>query len=199
MEEDQEALQRWARIMTQRGHAGMFARPNNPIERAMVERSTAAEWARSLAEQYGHRVTDINSSPSDPPDCIGVLNGRMIEIELAELVDGKILASHAGYRLGSNHRAPNFEDAQWTAERFVREVASLISLKHSKYSKIGRIFDVLLIHSDEPWLRYSMVSQWMNNSAFEDCESFRAVYLLLTYDPNHADHWPIIKLCGRLS
>ena len=191
-----DGMERWAHLYDQRGHAGGFARKTSD-ERALVERQTVEEWRRSLEAQSGLLVTPVVQCEADPPDFIGQCLGRAITIELVERVDSELLSELAGAsRQGrlDETRAQSFDRAQWTSERFVHEIGSVLDKKHAKYGPAGLRVDILVIHTAEPWLRARFVRDWLRSAKFEPRGSIGNAHLLLTYDPNEGEHWPLFEI-----
>ena len=61
--DDNDGLMRWVGEMNKRG---TFA-AQDPQDRAVVEASTANEWALAVNEKYGLRVTNTCSCDSESP------------------------------------------------------------------------------------------------------------------------------------
>lgn len=176
---------------------GIFGR-RYQSDKVIIEVSTVEEWARAIASEFGVHVTKICICKDDPPDCIATVSGKQISIELAELVDSnRVLECAKAVETGNqppHHQGTGFEKTQWSKERFFRELNSLIDKKNLKYEKNKLVFDVLLIHTDEPWLSPQQAKSWLSESKIEPKSSFRSVYLLMTYQPGYANHWPVFLL-----
>lgn len=178
----------------------MFARTNN--DKALVETSTAREFAQSIAAECGIDLCDIQSNPADPPDCIGRIGDRCIEIELAELVNADVLSAVAQARK-QNRRVTShdelFLDAQWTPDLLKDRVDRLLDKKQAAYADLaGGPVDVLLIHTDEPWLSPNDVKSWLESLSFTPRPAFKSAFLLMTYHPGYSEHWPVFRLFGDL-
>lgn len=197
--DDNDELMHWVGEMNKRG---TFA-AQNPQDRAVVEASTANEWALAVNEKYGLHVTNARSCEYDPPDCLAESDGRSITIELSELVDSNRLRENIA-AINAEQDPPHlhgqaFLDAQWSKDRFFGELSSLIDKKAMKYEKNNSVFDVLLVHSDEPWLSPQQVDEWLAEESIVSRTAFRSAYLLLTYMPGGSKHWQVFKLFGSLA
>ena len=185
-------VQTWFAAMTKRGHASMFARPSN-AEKCIVECQTAEEWARSVAAEGGSAVTEISSCSSDPPDCVGLRDGLPIKIELAELLHGNAL-----HRVDVARRKGlaglSFDELQWNDTLFRERVNAILNRKQEKLASANLTIDALVIHTDEPWLSPHQMRIWTPTEAFARRSNITTAYLLRTYVPNYAAHWPVFKI-----
>lgn len=171
----------------------MFARPSN-AEKAIVERQTVEELARALAP-LGDVITNVHSVTRDPPDCTALLNGTLVAIELAELLNGKVLHKIAAARRGVG-KLPTWDELQWTRELFKQHIDAIISKKESKLSRVelDTAATVLLIHTDELWLEPNKVDEWLIGLEFEATPNIGRAYLLCTYDSRRGPAWPVFRL-----
>lgn len=182
------SLEYWAGLQSSRRHAPAFAR-NNAQDKIVVERATVFEWARSLGAVGGGRLDSIVAGPDNAfPDFTARLNGKAITIELTELLHSPGILSRAA------KGDLNFESLQWTEALFRERVRERIDSKGDKLSKRGQSVDVLILHTDEPWLSPQMIEQWLDREAFSRRDEIEEAYLLTTYVPGYAEHWPIIRL-----
>ena len=191
-------IKSWIVAWNKRGEFGRSTQQ----DRKLIERETTNEWARSLKIEFNKDITNIRSSDSDPPDCTAMIGNRCISIELAELVDqarinARVKAVEAGNEPPEYH-GEAFENSQWTIDRFRHRLDALIENKHQKYLNGGQQFDVLLVHSDEPWLSPKYGHNWLSTLIFVPPSTFGSAFFLMTYDPNIPDHWPVFKLFGEL-
>lgn len=191
---------RWADIMNKRGHAPEFARVTAE-DACIVQKSTAYEWADAMRAKYQLDVTGVASNGLGPPDCIARCNGRLLSLELSELVNPVILSKISrARREGRTISASDelFDEAQWTPELLSQRVNKLLDKKHRRYATKGQVFDVLIIHSAEPWLSPTQVEAWLTKLTFEPRSSFTAAYLLLRYFSGYSKRWPVFNLFGRI-
>lgn len=198
-EPDSEDLRYWVDLMNGRGHAGIFATANTPGVTEIVERSVVRDFAKAMRSLFGVCVEKITTNPHDPPDCLAEIEGRQVQIELVELVDGNALriAKTSG-RTAFNDRR-QFLETQWNAERFVKEVNALIDRKDGRYQAKGKVFDCLVIYTAEPLLLPQDVLNWLDVYEFQHRDSFRSIFLLMAYSPSYSqDHSPLFKLYGNL-
>ena len=189
-----------AAAMEKAGPGSMFAVPNHSKEwRRIVELQTAAEFVRSAACKWGISLSDLQNSDDDPPDCYAQLCGKTVGIELTELTDKRRRARVArDYGSDPKHdqHAQRWDESQWDLERFERELNAAIAKKGANYARQGRFIDILVIHSDEPWLRSAEVEAWLSEMSIVSHGSIRSAFLLFTYDPDQPEFWPVCKIYG---
>lgn len=198
MNDEPEGLRRWANLINERGHASLFARKTAGDKR-IVEQQTAAEWALSVRAEFGVEVVDLVLCDADPPDFCGEWQGRRRTVELVELVDGRLLRRRVRERKGGGLPVANtFSEAQWDYGRFTREINRLLDQKQARYATGSQAFDLVVVYSDEPWLRASAVREWLRLTTIQARPAFENAHLLLTYDPSESAHWPLFNLYGEL-
>lgn len=183
-------LEYWAALRAARGHATVFAR-NSAGDKRVVEKATVLEWAKAVGVVEGLTVTAITEGPANAfPDFNATLTGESISIELTELLHSPdILKTSAKGHVG-------FDDLQWTEGQFRERVNERINAKAAKLCERDRRCAVLIVHTDEPWLSPAAVSGWLKNEAFPPQQTVEAAYLLMTYVPGWAKHWPVFRLWG---
>lgn len=195
-----EGVERWAGIMNERGHASAFARLNTE-DKQIVERSTAQDWCDAVRHNYGLVVEKVRSNP-DPngvPDCFADCNGETISLELTELVDAELLdeiskARKRGVVLTS-YSGEGFQKAQWDESRFTQMLSRRLDAKKTNYERNNAIVDVLIIHTDEPWLSPAQVQEWLPRCELEPNQYVRSAYLLMTYCPGDPESCPVFRIC----
>jgi hypothetical protein len=127
-----DELDDWVGAMNKRGHASMFARRSSE-DKPMVERDTANEWSRSMLGEFDVEIIDIANSASDPPDCVGVHNGRLISIELTELVNERALKKIGRVSKGKEIPTGLFAETQWDAKLLKWEIDKLLDDKATAF------------------------------------------------------------------
>lgn len=192
---ERAARERWLRIKEARGHARAFAR-ETPEDLAIVERSTAKEWAKSVRDRFGLNVSGIvsNLEATGVPDCFGRLDGNAIGIELTELVDGQLIDDIRMGAISSAHTGNGFFRSQWDVARFAAFLIAAIEKKHAKYQRNGERVDVLILHSDETWLDPFNVDRWLRWRLPGPGPCIGSAYFLLTYHPGYSQNWPVFRL-----
>lgn len=199
IKDENDELRRWVAEMNKRGVFGA----QNPQDRAVVEALTAEEWALAVKTEFGLNFTKISPCQTDPPDCYAIFEGRSVSIELAQLVDGnRLKESVAAIDAGKeppHYQGQAFFDTQWSKDRFFKELSNLIDKKALKYEKLKLVFDILIIHTDETWLSPEQVRNWLAETHIEPRSTFSSAYLLMTYVPGYADHWPVFRLFGSIA
>lgn len=194
-----EGLSYWINLTNARGHAGGFATANTTGVTEIVELSVATEFAKAFGFVFGVKLENIAGNPHDPPDCIAEIDGRTVQIELVEMVDGQAIAMAKKTGRTAHNDVHQFEATQWDERRFVSKINSLIDQKQRRYQTKGREFECLLIYTGEPWLLPGDVSKWLSNNEFEHRDSFRSIYILMSYDPLYSqDHYPLFNIYGDL-
>lgn len=192
---ERDALERRVGIMAQRGHAPMFAR-ETVEDLANVERKTANEWAQAARDKYGIEVRAIRSNPipNGVPDCFALQNGTTISLELTEVVDGALLNDIKKGKFSSAFAGQGFERSQWSGSRLAAYLIAAIEKKHAKYERNGERVDVLILHSDEPWLDPYNVENWLRWRLPRPRARIGSAYFLLTYHPHFSPNWPVFRL-----
>ena len=187
---EEGSLAYWAELMTARGHAPVFAR-NSPRDKRIVERSTVREWIKAVEVAEKLKISELEDGPAeDFPDFYANLDGKSISIELTELLHSPHVLKAAA------KRELRFDHIQWTPVHFRTRVQERVSSKAAQCSRAGRRCDVLILHTDEPWLSPHRTEQWLAENPFEPQEPIGAAYLLMTHVPDWAEHWPIFQLWG---
>ena len=113
-----------------------------------------------------------------------------ISVELTELLHSpSVLKAAAKNQLG-------FDQVQWSEHHFRQRIEERMSSKAAQLSRSDRRCDILILHTDEPWLSPSAVEQWLARKPLQSEPRFGAAYLLMTYVPGWSDHWPVFRLWG---
>lgn len=193
-----DEMRGWVKAMNK---GGLFGRRNRH-DKEFIEADAAEEWALAAKAEFGLHVTNISSCKPDPPDCHAIFEGRNISIELTELVDNhlryeNVKANEAG-KEPPHYQGQAFLDAQWSKDRFFKEISDLIDKKTANYEAGNQVFDVLIVYTDEPWLSPQQVRTWLTETNIEPRRAFHSAYLLMTHEHANADHWPIFRLFGSL-
>lgn len=194
---ENDELARWAAIMNRtNGYGGVFDYQTSDDKR-VVELSTAREWCKSVAAEFGWTVGEPIHNRHDPPDCHISVEGQNLGVELRQLLDSE----HK--RRAANGETPYagqlFADSQWSKDRLVAKLVGAIQAKGRKYELRGKMVDVLLIHTAEPWLSSGQAREWLTDVQFEPHPSVASAFLLLNYEPRGVEHWPVFRLYGDLS
>ncbi len=177
---------------------GIFGRRSN-ADRPLVDRSTANEFAEALKSLHGIELSHICDG-RDPPDVEAQIGDQTIGLEMVQLMKREVREKKVLAGLGSAYPG-QFEQSQWTEAEFERRVNDLLDEKERKYSARPEewIADALVIHSDEDWLRWHAVQEWLPSATFRPRRKLRSAYLLLTPSPDYPDsHWPLFRLYGSV-
>ncbi|HCQ63813.1 MAG TPA: hypothetical protein DIU07_00940 [Rhodobacteraceae bacterium] len=199
-----ETTAKLVQIWNERGHAGAGAHNDNvlPGSKAATEQSWAGEWAIAAKEQLGLVVEDVVMNASDPPDAVATIAGQFVSVELAEFVDGGLISGLKMYRQKPEHSGkrptsyndPFFTAAQWTQDRFIKELNRLLDGKHAKYVKRELVFDYLVVFSAEPRLFPRDVADWLLRNPIARRESLRCVHFLMDYQPGRPGRHPVFHV-----
>lgn len=195
--DDMNELNRWVEIMNKtNGYGGAFNR-RTPADKAIVEVDTTREWCESIAAEFGITVGEPVHNPDDPPDCYVAVDGQSLAVELRELVEEEHKQRAAQGE--TPYAGRFFLDTQWSKERLASKLNEIIQNKGNKCRSQGKIMDVLIIHSDEPWLTSRQAHQWLSSINVEPHPSISNAFLLFTYEPGRdVEHWPVLWLYGDL-
>lgn len=162
-----------------RGYASFFGWQ---IDRDLEELGALRALADSL-EAHNALFFDqirIRGRGSDPPDLEALdAERRRVAFELTELVDGSAIKS---YKAGNK-----YDWAEWTREKFLEATGRLLAAKADKLPvlKDGPYPGgyVVVIFSDEPELRHSVVEKFLEGHAFTGLAGIDRAFLVLSYDP----------------
>ena len=198
-----QEVKRYVEAGNKRGHASLGAIPKDDPKRGEEpghhRKVQECDWVNNFAEllsaKFGREITEIQSNPDDPPDCFGEEGGKKIGIEVTELVKGEILGRIAQKRYGNKDYSPSeqFTDEQWTHEDFIQKIQESIDKKVDRAIRTGKIFDVLLIYTDEGDLSPECLEEWLSNHKFSATD-LKEVFLLRSHCPKFREHSPLFKV-----
>jgi hypothetical protein len=126
------------------------------------------------------------------------IDGVRISIELTELVDGQLLhqirkAKANGQRL-SAYEGEGFVRSQWDKSRFLQALNECIAKKNVNYQNNGNKINILVIHTDEPWLSPRQIEEYLPQCEFKPPRTIEKAYLLLSYVPVYSENWPVFRI-----
>lgn len=177
--DDSDELARWAEIMNKsNGYGGVFNYWTRD-DKAVVELSTAREWCRSIAAEYGWTVGEPEHNVKDPPDCHISIEGRRLSVEPRQLVERE--HKQRAVRGETPYAGQLFMDAQWSKERLLAKLIEAIQEKGRKYESADKTIDVLLIHTEEPWLTSTQAREWLSDVKIEPHPRLASAFLLFNY------------------
>ncbi|MEO9969300.1 MAG: hypothetical protein ABJG15_05645 [Hyphomonadaceae bacterium] len=196
-DDELESVQRAVRLINSRGHAGAFAKKTRE-DQISLEKLVAIEWTKSAQVAFGLNVSSLEHNLVDPPDCFAEIDGRKIAIELTELVNSNLLDDIETYNRENGLRVTSadrfYHHAQWNLELFKTRLDERIDKKQESYEKRGIFVDVLVVHSDEPWLSPYHVETWISSLNFKARPNLFSVHFIQSYFPGYSKHWPIFRL-----
>jgi hypothetical protein len=162
--------------------------------KAVSELDTVRDWLNSMSKDGGCcHYRNPKTNPEDPPDCVvDDENGNPVGIEVTEFVCEEAVARSVKMEGGVNYR-------EWEDLEIVRELEKILlkkdgkSYKRATYKKL-----ILLIHTDEPLLRFDRAKKLLNGQTFDKPTQINEAYLLFSYDPSsrqsNTPKYPFIKL-----
>ena len=219
-EDDDSGIRDWLRRANRgHGYADVFASGNRCKQ--TTERLTIDSWSEAVQAEYGVAIENISANPTDPPDFHVSISGQSYGVELVQMVDEKIkklIATAVGKAKNCREAKgepppkdgiekdvpsilhdPLFERMQWTKEKLVLKLQDVIDLKAENYAKNGQTVDILVVHTDEPWLTSRDAFTWLKGVTFNVPPCIGSVSLLFFYEPGRdVDHWPVCMVHGEL-
>ena len=200
------SYQEWARVINLRnGYASVYASETD-TQKAIVEQLTALDWCQSMRELFDIELSNLQTNCSDPPDIWVWYGENRLGVELVEFVDGDHLAraksrrpkniEHPPVSLESPYSGKLFVDSQWTRNRFIEKLQAVIANKSIRYTEKGVVIDVLLIHTDEPWLEAGNVELWLSDGLIVPPENIVAGFLMFSYRPGEKPGYPLFHIFG---
>jgi hypothetical protein len=167
----------------QKGYATFFDWPN----KATKEKGIVRDLLEAIeAKGAQHSFVKLRSNPTDPPDCVGVMeSGELVGFEVTELVDLETVKM--------NRRGRRVKK-EWTSIELLTKLKEIVGKKDSKnyyggpYSKI-----ILVIHTDEPLVRAMDCDSILRGQIAGRCKQITDCYLLLSYNPG-LKSYPYFKL-----
>ena len=198
-----ENVRRWVEAGNKRGHASLGAVPKNAPKRdeepghnrKIQERDWVNVFAELLSAKFGREIIEIQSNPDDPPDCFAEEEGKIIGIEVTELVKGDILHRIALNRFGKKEYSPSeqFTNEQWVYDDFIQRIQYSIDKKDERARVKGKIFDILLIYTDEIDLSPEYLEEWLSNGQIS-ATYIKEVFLLRSHCPHYSERSPLFKV-----
>jgi hypothetical protein len=176
-------------VKKRRRHAGAFHWPVRRVgERHIVQ--LFSEAARTAGE---HGLTEIASTPIDPPDCeaLGPLRER-VGIEVTEFVDQEL----------AGQRPMKIRPKFWEVPEVVARINSIIRRKDLKCANVTDFAKlILLVHTDEMFLRGypgDEILEGLRAETFEAPDHFDEVVFMVSYDARVRTHpWVRLALSQR--
>lgn len=182
-----------AYISQQRQHAPFFGWFRNPEGKQIQEKGVVGDLCESiLAEEGSLNWSQLQPGPAPnlAPDCLAKdKNDQWVGFEVTELVDETSIAN------AERGMACDFKE--WSEEELVRKIQEIIRKKcdSSSWKEHQRSTNVLVMHTDEPWLRISHQehSSILKAHVFIAAPFLHEAYLLYSYIPG-LDHYPYVRL-----
>jgi hypothetical protein len=134
-------------------------------------------------------IESLDLVSKDPPDCLLILKGQKIGIELTELVDQKEIEKNIKCK-------GQFVPCFWGKTEVENELNRIITSKEKKAKdKMHHQYDdyILLIHSDEPKIDRNKIPEIIAEYDPPITSIIKHIYLMLSYEPELKKE-PIYKL-----
>jgi len=187
----------WVRLQSKaQGYNGLF-NSNGQEDKRTVEGSTIREWATSMEKRLGYKVSEIARAEEEPPDFTVEISGTTLAVELTQMDNPEHRKRAA--KGESPFAGQLFLDMQFDRERLTEEVLRAFQRKDKDYSSRGHCIDLLLIHTDEPWLTAAQLRDWLPLDWTCRNSPIRAVHLMLTYSPSEGPTWPLFEVSGSIA
>lgn len=188
---EMDPLDRWVSERINRGHASVFAR-RNAEDKAIIERAIMQEWQGSMHAAFGVVFQAVERGPDNAfPDFFVRINEAKLSAELTELLHSEDIVRRA------YNAKLTVEEPWWINDHFKARVIEAIEKKADNAYKRGQHIDVLLLHTDEPWLTSARLDEMCSALALELPSVVRSAYLLKTYCPD-IGYWPVYRLFGSV-
>ena len=196
--DDADDLGRWLRLMNKgHGYAGVFNYGSGKLDKSIVEMSTAQEWCRSIAAEFGVPVGEPEHNPNDPPDSFVNVEEQRLAVENVQLVEKQ--HKERALKGETPWHGQLYVDMQWSKERFESRLNDEVQKKGQKYERQALRIDILLIHTAEPWLSSGQAKEWFGEIEIKRHPSITNVFLLFEYEPGReAQQWPVFRVYGDL-
>lgn len=184
-------FKRFAYVAGRRGYISMTAHLNQ-TEKAAVEWCFAELFCEALAAMEGLTIKSMVAGP-DPPDFLVNCEGESLSVELVELIDFKTFRN--AQKLRAKDPAKAWLCQQWSEEKYVAAIRRLVQQKEGLYLRKEKIFDMLLIYTDEPWLAPNDMDLWNHNIGDLAITQFGSIYVMGSYVPGAA-YYPLHRIAG---
>ena len=185
-----EAMERLEDSCRKRGHATYWHADNKSQDSMEVE--ATLDWAREMNER-GWKINTIQKNPETYPDCIAMMDGKEIGVEVTDLVDGNAINKHP--------RNPRYEGPEqfgrefsqpmppkWPFEKFERYLRKRLCCKDKRVKDGSLSKQFLLVVTDEPWLDEATLAEHLRTVELPRPQHFDGVYLMMSYVPDGEGH-----------
>ena len=189
-----KGLRYFAELFSEPPYASKFNK-RDAADKSLMELSIISEWCCSMTSAFDRQVSNIKVG-GDPPDFLCTVDQKESSVELTELVDGLLKSEVVQRRRGGEKVSPSspdiFSRAQWDSTRLRKEIQSILTKKSR--SQLDLKFDnILLVHTDEPWLNKKLVEELLQSPDLELSSGFDEVHLIMSYCP-HTGYWPLYRI-----
>jgi len=161
-----------------RNHASYF----NWHDKEIQEIGIGLDFFQKLEEISGEHLVDIKNA-EDPPDVKITTNaGKVIGVEITELVDQKAIE----YEIVNDARYSE-RVIGWNKENTIEATTQIIIKKDRLCRNTPDSYDslVLLIFTDEPRLVSETLKEYYSDHTWPDTVNINEVYILTGYEPKH--------------
>ena len=157
-----------------------------------MEVGAVMDWAEQMNKRGCQiDIGTIQKNSETYPDCIAMMGGEKIGVEVTELVDDNAIRCHPGNpkyegpeQFGRDFRFPM--PPEWPFEKFERCLRERMYCKDKRVKGGSLARQFLLIVTDEPWLDEATLTEYLRTAKFQRPQHFDGVYLMMSYVPNPA-------------
>jgi hypothetical protein len=188
-DEAEVAAQMRAARVRARGHADFFGWP---INRDLEEWGVVKALSESLLADGALFFSKLQSRgrQNDPPDCEALDgSGHRLAVEVTELVDPEAIKAYK--------RGAIYEWSEWERDRFIDGLATAVAAKDQRFVSLKDVpYEggyVLVVHTDEPFLRFDTVTTFLSGHVFRGVKHLTRGFLLCSYDPTK-NRCPYVEL-----
>jgi len=189
------------------GYDSLFARPyKGEVGKEIQEKGIMSEWINSMRHKYGIIISNevhINETNNKKcmPDFTAELAGKRISVEVTLFVKEE-LVKRISSRKRSGQEYPYYLEycqSQFNFRSFERRMRKRIEEKQNKAISQNLVIDALVIAGAAPWLMEKDVREWLNKAQFAPTNNIRSAYIVMTYDPNTPDFYPVLNVFGSVA
>ena len=187
-----KAMERLEDSCRKRGHATYWHADNNSQDSMEVE--ATLDWAGEMNERgWKIDIQTIRKNSETYPDCIAMMYGEKIGVEVTELVDGNAIKKHP---VNPRYEGPEqflreFSQPmppKWPFEKFERYLRKRVCCKDNRVKNGSLSKQFLLVVTDEPWLDEATLAEHLKTIKLQRPRHFDDVFLMLSRVPDGRGH-----------
>jgi hypothetical protein len=187
----------WIEVDNQRGYPALGHNENKiPGSKQITELSAAEDWAFSLNMKLDREAITAVKPGDDPPDIKCLRDGSDYSVEIVELVDRDNLEQASRHQKNPEIHPPVSDVQQlWDKAKFHKSICETITNKVNRYSQKDLRVNALLVVCHERFLIGTDVREWLKSIEIDTKEVFQDIYLMLDYEPDNPERYPLYKVC----